>query len=139
MFDLGIAQRPIPLKISGRFCRRAPTSCQQFPASNSSPGSSRKRGLRSRRMCFASGVRLAERHSPLQGRTHGGGARDPGPPWDLKNTIFSVFLPLNYVTCNFEVCFFFSSFLLFRKTEEACSMVNSLRKVDFSHPTGHYT
>ena len=25
------------------------------------------------------------------------------------------------------------------RTEEACSMVNSLRKVDFSHPTGHYT
>ena len=30
------------------------------------------------------------------------------------------------------------SFLLCRRTEEACSMVNSLRKVDFSHPTGHY-
>ena len=40
-----------------------------------------------------------------QGRTHGGrGAR--APPWDLKNTIFSGFLPLNYVICIFEVCFF---------------------------------
>ena len=38
----------------------------------------------------------------------------------------------------FEVCFFMLS-LLCGRTEEACSMVNSLRKVDFSHPTGHYT
>ena len=37
----------------------------------------------------------------------------------------------------FEVCFFM--LLLCGSTEEACSMVNSLRKVDFSHPTGHYT
>ena len=35
----------------------------------------------------------------------GGGARGPGIPWDLKNTIFSGFLPLNYVICIFEVCF----------------------------------
>ena len=39
--------------------------------------------------------------------------------------------------CIFKV-FFFSS-LLCGRTEETCSMVNSLRKVDFSHPTGHYT
>ena len=29
--------------------------------------------------------------------------------------------------------------LLCGRTEEACSMVNSLRKVDFSHPSDHYT
>ena len=29
MFDLGTALRLIPLKTSGRFCRRAPTSCEQ--------------------------------------------------------------------------------------------------------------
>ena len=33
----------------------------------------------------------------------------------------------------------FLSLLLCGRTEEACSVVNSLRKVDFSHPTGHYT
>ena len=75
-------------------------------------------------------------HSAWQGRTHGEG-EGPGPPWDLKNTIFSGFLPLNYVICIFEVCFL--CFLLCGRTEEACSTVNSLRKVDFSHPTGHYT
>ena len=32
--------------------------------------------------------------------------RGAGPPWDLKNTIFSGFLPLNYVICIFEVSFF---------------------------------
>ena len=78
-------------------------------------------------------------HGSRQGRTHGGGGDEgPGPPWDLKNTIFSGFLPLNYVICIFEVCFFLS-FLLRGRIEEACSMVNSLRKIDFSHPTGHYT
>ena len=70
------------------------------------------------------------------------GSRDapggPGPsPWDLKNTIFSGFLPLNYLMYIFEVCFL--CFLLCGRTEEACSMVNSLRKVDFSHHSGHYT
>ena len=64
-----------------------------------------------------------------EGRTTGGGGQGPGPPWELKNTIFSGFLPLNYVICIFEVCFF--SFLLCGRTEEACSMVNGLRKVDF--------
>ena len=39
-----------------------------------------------------------------QRRTQGGG-RGPGPPWDLKNNIFSGFLPLNYVICIFEVSF----------------------------------
>ena len=71
-----------------------------------------------------------------QGRTQGEG---PGAraPWDLKNTIFSGFLPSNYVIYIFEVCFL--CFLLCGRAEEACSMVNSLRKVNFSHPTGHYT
>ena len=76
------------------------------------------------------------REPASQGRTHGGGGARL-PPWDLKNTIFSGFLPLNYVICIFEVCFW--SFLLSGRTEEACSVVNSLRKVDFSHLTGHYT
>ena len=39
-----------------------------------------------------------------QGRTYGG-ARGPGPPWGLKNTIFSGFLQLNCVICIFEICF----------------------------------
>ena len=70
---------------------------------------------------------------PHRGASKG---RARGPHWDLKNTIFSVFLLLNYVIYIFEVFF---SFLLCGRTEEACSMVNSLHKVDFSHPTGHYT
>ena len=37
-----------------------------------------------------------------QGGTQGG----EGPPWDLKNTVFSGFLPLHYVICFFEVRFF---------------------------------
>ena len=52
MFDLGTAQRLVPLKLSGRFCRREPTSCEQFQASSSSPGSCRRHGLRFRRMCI---------------------------------------------------------------------------------------
>ena len=38
-----------------------------------------------------------------QGRTQGGPR--PLAPWDLKNTIFSGFLPSNYVICIFQVCF----------------------------------
>ena len=66
-----------------------------------------------------------------------GGGEGPGPPRDLKNTTFQGFLPLNYVIFIFEACFL--SFLLCGRTEEACRMVNSLREVDFSNPTGHYT
>ena len=77
-------------------------------------------------------------HSPAGAHPRGGPGGFAPPPWDLKNTIFSVFLPLNYVIYIFEVCFFLC-FLLCLRTEEACSIVNSLRKVDFSHPTGHYT
>ena len=44
---------------------------------------------------------------------------------------------INYVICSLKSVFL--SFLLCGRSEEACSMVNSLRKVDFSHPTGHYT
>ena len=70
-----------------------------------------------------------------QGRTHRGGGRRPGPPpLEPENTIFSGFLSLNYMICIFEVCFL--SFLLCGRTEEGCSMVNSFRQVDFSHPTG---
>ena len=46
-----------------------------------------------------SGVRSVRRN---RGAPTGGRVR---PPWDLKNTIFSEFLPLNYVICIFEVCF----------------------------------
>ena len=74
---------------------------------------------------------------PLAGAHPRGGPGGPGPPWDLINTIFSGFLPLNSVIYIFEVCIL--CFLLCGRTEEACSMVNSLREVDFSHPTGHYT
>ena len=73
----------------------------------------------------------------LSGAHPRGGPGGPSPPWDMKNIIFSGFRPLNYVIYIFEVCFL--CFLLCGRTEEACSMVNSLRKVDFSHPTGHYT
>ena len=52
MFDLGTSQRPVPLKTSERFCRKAPRSYKQFSASNTSPGSSRRHGLSFRRMCF---------------------------------------------------------------------------------------
>ena len=45
-------------------------------------------------------------------------------PLRKKHYIFKV-LPLNYVICIFEVCFL--SFLLYERTEEAYSMVNSLR------------
>ena len=72
-----------------------------------------------------------------RGASKGRARAPPPPPWDLKNAIFSGFLPLNYVIYIFEVGFL--CFLLCGRTEEACSMVNSLRKVDFSHPTGHYT
>ena len=66
MFDLGTAQANSTEKYRP-FCRRAPTSCKQFPASNSSPGSSRRHGLIFRRMCFTlvSAVRHAGRYSPL--------------------------------------------------------------------------
>ena len=60
------------------------------------------------------------------GAPTGGGSEGPGP------SHFQGFL-----ICISEVCFL--SFLLCGRTEEACSMVNSLRKVDFSHPTGHFT
>ena len=74
----------------------------------------------------------------MQGRTHGGGeGRGTRPPWDLKNTIFSGFLPLNYAICISVVCFFLT-FLLCGRTGEACRMIKSLGKVDFSHPTGNY-
>ena len=58
-------------------------------------------------------------------------------PWGLKNIIFSGFIPLNYVFQFFTVCVL-KLVLLCGRTEEACSTVVSLRKVDISHPTGHY-
>ena len=59
-----------------------------------------------------------------------------GLHWGLKNNIFSGFLPLNYVLQYFTVCVL-KLVLLCGRTEEACSTVVSLRKVDISHPTGH--
>ena len=45
-------------------------------------------------------------HIPRSSLTRGAPRGEgPGPPWYLKNTIFSGFLPLNYVICIFEVCF----------------------------------
>ena len=41
---------------------------------------------------------LREKFTKSAGANPSGGPGGPGPsPWDLKNTIFSVFLPLNYV------------------------------------------
>ena len=45
-----------------------------------------------------------------RGALKGAGGRPP--PWDLKNTIFSGVLLLNYVICNFEVCFFYKLFAM---------------------------
>ena len=57
---------------------------------------------------------LTGAHPRGGGRGRGGPPRGAEglPPWDLKNTIFSGVLPLNYAICilEFEVCFF--SFLL---------------------------
>ena len=44
---------------------------------------------------------------PYRGAPEGRARGPPPPPWDLKNTIFSGFLPLNYVIYIFEVCFLF--------------------------------
>ena len=50
-----------------------------------------------------------------------------GPfPLEPINTIFSEFLPLNYVICIFKFCFF-KFFFLCGRAEEACCMVKSLR------------
>ena len=72
----------------------------------------------------------------MRGAPMRGGAR--APPWDLNKTLdFQVLLCKNYVICNFAACVLTKTFLC-ERTEKACSMVKSLRKVDFSHPTGHY-
>ena len=73
----------------------------------------------------------------LPGAHQRGGPGGPGPsPWGLKSTRFSGFLPLYYMICVFatRVLKLFAMW----KDQEACSMVKSLRKVYFSHPTGHY-
>ena len=63
------------------------------------------------------------------------GARAPLGTW--KTLYFQGFsVKLRYLHLWSQ---FFLYFLLCGRTEEACSMVNSLRKVDFSYPTGHYT
>ena len=70
----------------------------------------------------------------LQGRTLG--ARGPAPFGPEKTQFFSGFLPLNCAICIFEVCFL--SFLLCGRAEEAWSTIKGLRKVNFSHSSGHY-
>ena len=80
-------------------------------------------------------------HINRQGRTQGGVPPPPPPTPALrpKNTLLSGFLPLNYVICVFAACLPSSNVFLVRgSTEEACSMVVSLRKVDILYPTGHY-
>ena len=58
-----------------------------------------------------------------------------GPaPLGPEKIMFSGFLPVNYAICIFEVCF---KLLLCERTEEACRIMTSLRKVDFLHPSGH--
>ena len=75
-----------------------------------------------------------------QGRTHGGGevrGERPPPLGPKEHYIFRVsFVKLR----DFQLSsLFFFSVLLCGRTEEACRMIKSLRKVDFSHPTGHHT
>ena len=55
--------------------------------------------LSKREGCFSTGGRS------VQAGAHPGG-EGPAPPLGPENTIFSGFLPLNYVICIFEVCFF---------------------------------
>ena len=72
------------------------------------------------------------------------GAEGPAPPplGPEKHYIFRVSsvklrdLHLLQVCCK---SVFFKRFSLCGRSKEACSMVNNLRKVDFSHPTGQYT
>ena len=73
------------------------------------------------------------------GSTPGAHPRGPSPPppWDLKKHY--IFRVSSVKLRDLHLLSLFFKFLLCGKTEEACSMVNSLRKVDFSHPTGHYT
>ena len=52
-------------------------------------------------ICF---IRTEPRVS--QSGAHPCGGEGPSPPWDLKNTIFSRFLPLNYAVLHFRVLFF---------------------------------
>ena len=66
-----------------------------------------------------------------------GRARGPGSsPWDLKSTSFSVFLLLNYVI--FVLATRVLKLFAMWKDRGSLSMVRGLRKVYFSHPTGHY-
>ena len=66
------------------------------------------------------------------------GARGPPPLRPEKHYIFGV-STVKLRDLGTFLKSVFLSFLLCGRTEEACSMVNSLREVDFSHPTGHYT
>ena len=64
-----------------------------------------------------------------------GRGRGPGSPWDLKNYIFR---GSSDQLRDLHRSDLLLSFLLCRRTEEACRKIKSLRKVDFSHPSGHY-
>ena len=74
-----------------------------------------------------------------QGRTpRGGGARGPGPPFGTwKTPYFQGFF--RKITRFASLKSVFLSFLLCGRNEAACRMIKSLRKIDFSHPTGHHT
>ena len=75
------------------------------------------------------GDRTQTRYEPRGAPMRGGGGEGPAPPWDLKNTLFSGFLPLNYAICILEV--WFLSLLLCRRTKEACRMIKSLWRLIF--------
>ena len=79
-------------------------------------------------------LRGSRSHARTQGRTQGG--EGPGPP--LGPEKYYIFRGFPLITWFASLKSVFWRFLLCGRTEEACSMVNSLRKVDFSHPTGHY-
>ena len=68
----------------------------------------------------------------------GGGARGPGPPFGTwKTPYFQGFF--RKITRFASLKSVFLSFLLCGRNEAACRMIKSLRKIDFSHPTGHHT
>ena len=75
-------------------------------------------------------------YDSYQGRTQGGGARAPHPLGPENSYIFRV-SSVKLRDLHLWSLFFWR-FLLCGRIKEACSMVNSLRKVDFSRPTGHY-
>ena len=71
----------------------------------------------------------------LMSGTHPGGTRAPLGP--KKNT-WCIFRASSVKLRDLQFWSLFLSFLPCGRTEESCRMINSLRKIDFAHPTGHY-